>query len=56
MSDAPVSRILILVFTDHADSTALKTQLGDQPDPPGVRTGIHMGEVSEKHLSEGGVA
>jgi TolB-like protein/class 3 adenylate cyclase/Flp pilus assembly protein TadD len=100
---AGVSRILTLVFTDLADSTALKTQQGDQrvgeliarhralvstlasasagrvidwagdgcfltfetpsaavgfalrlqqahseePDLPGVRTGIHMGEVSE---------
>jgi len=98
------SRILTLVFTDLADSTALKTQQGDQrvgeliarhrahvselasaaagrvidwagdgcfltfetpsaavsfalrlqqthgeePDLPGVRTGIHMGEVSER--------
>ena len=101
---AGVSRILTLVFTDLADSTALKTQQGDQrvgeliarhralvstlaaasagrvidwagdgcfltfetpsaavtfalrlqqahseePDLPGVRTGIHMGEVSER--------
>ncbi len=98
------SRILTLVFTDLADSTALKTQLGDravgeliarhrahviklaadsggriidwagdgcfltfaassaavlfalrlqqvhanEPDLPGVRTGVHMGEVSER--------
>ena len=97
------SRILTLVFTDLSDSTALKTQLGDQavreliqrhralvrriagecdgriidwagdgcfltfeassaavvfalqlqqahceaPDLPGVRTGMHMGEVSD---------
>ena len=101
---AAQSRILTLVFTDLADSTALKTQQGDQrvgeliarhrahvvelasasagrvidwagdgcfltfetpsaavafalrlqqahgdePDLPGVRTGIHMGEVSER--------
>ena len=101
MTDAPgISRILTLIFTDLADSTALKTQRGDQavgalitrhrahvrrlaaesggriidwagdgcfltfetpsaavlfalrlqqvhreePDLPGVRTGIHMGE------------
>jgi len=105
MTDAtPTSRILTLVFTDLADSTALKTQRGDQavgqlmsrhrahaqriaadaggciidwagdgcfltfetasaavlfalrlqqvhreePDLPSVRTGIHMGEVSER--------
>ncbi len=30
MSDAQVSRILTLVFTDIADSTALKTHLGGQ--------------------------
>ena len=105
MTDAAgASRILTLVFTDLADSTALKTQRGDQAvgeliarhrahvrrlaaesggriidwagdgcflifetpsaavlfalrlqqahgeesDLPGVRTGIHMGEVSER--------
>ena len=103
------SRILTLVFTDLADSTALKTQRGDQavgalitrhrahvrrlaaesggriidwagdgcfltfetpsaavlfalrlqqvhseePDLPGVRTGIHMGEVSERPGPDG---
>jgi TolB-like protein/class 3 adenylate cyclase/cytochrome c-type biogenesis protein CcmH/NrfG len=107
-----VSRILTLVFTDLADSTALKTQRGDQavgelitrhrahvrrlaaesggriidwagdgcfltfetpsaavlfalrlqqvhreePDLPGVRTGIHMGEVSERPGPDGDVA
>lgn len=106
---AGVSRILTLVFTDLADSTALKTQRGDQavgeliarhrahirrlagetggriidwagdgcfltfeapsaavlfalrlqrahgeePDLPGVRTGIHMGEVSERPGPDG---
>src|SRR2546428_7052474 len=107
-----ISRILTLVFTDLADSTALKTQRGDQaigalltrhrahvrrlaaesggriidwagdgcflafetpsaavlfalrlqqahgkePDLPGVRTGIHMGEVSERPGPDGDVA
>jgi TolB-like protein/class 3 adenylate cyclase/Tfp pilus assembly protein PilF len=107
-----ISRILTLVFTDLADSTALKTQRGDQavgelitrhrvhvrrlaaesggriidwagdgcfltfetpsaavlfalrlqqvhgeePDLPGVRTGIHMGEVSERSGPDGDVA
>ncbi len=106
------SRILSLVFTDLADSTALKTQRGDQavgalitrhrahvrrlaaesggriidwagdgcfltfetpsaavlfalrlqqghheePDLPGVRTGIHMGEVSERPGPDGDAA
>ncbi len=106
------SRILTLVFTDLADSTALKTQRGDQsvgelitrhrahvlrlaaesggriidwagdgcfltfdtpsaavsfalqlqqahadePDLPGVRTGIHLGEVSERPGPEGDAA
>ena len=106
---AGVSRILTLVFRDLANSTALKTQRGDQsvgeliarhrahvrelasrsagriidwagdgcfltfetpsaavsfalrlqqahaaePDLPGVRTGIHMGEVSERPGPEG---
>jgi len=106
------SRILTLVFTDLADSTALKTQRGDQavgelitrhrahvrrlsadsggriidwagdgcfltfetpsaavlfalrlqqvhrdePDLPGVRTGIHMGEVSERPGPDGDAA
>jgi len=106
------SRILTLVFTDLADSTALKTRRGDQavgeliarhrahvrrlaaesggriidwagdgcfltfetpsaavlfalrlqqahseePDLPGVRTGIHMGEVSELPGPDGDVA
>src|SRR5438552_6800021 len=105
------SRILTLVFTDLADSTALKTQRGDQavgdliarhrahvrrlsaesggriidwagdgcflafatpsaavlfalrlqqahgkePDLPGVRTGIHMGEVSDRPGPDGDV-
>jgi class 3 adenylate cyclase len=105
MTDRPTSsRILTLVFTDLADSTALKTERGDQvvaelierhralvgrlvaeaggriidwagdgcfltfetpsaavtfslmlqlahfetPDLPGVRIGVHMGEVSER--------
>ena len=113
MSDATgISRILTLVFTDLADSTALKTRRGDQavgelitrhrahvrrlaadsggriidwagdgcfltfetpsaavlfalrlqqvhseePDLPGVRTGIHMGEVSERRGPDGDVA
>ena len=112
MSDVSTSRILTLVFTDLADSTALKTRLGDQrvgelitrhrvlvstlaaaaggrvidwagdgcfltfetpsaavtfalrlqqthgeqPDLPGVRTGIHMGEVSEGRNPDGDVA
>ncbi len=113
MTDAAVtSRILTLVFTDLADSTALKTRRGDQavgeliarhrahvrrlaadsggriidwagdgcflvfetpsaavlfalrlqqahgeePDLPGVRTGIHMGEVSERPGPDGDVA
>ncbi len=103
------SRILTLVFTDLADSTALKTQRGDRvvgelierhrelvrglaaaaggriidwagdgcfltfeapsaavtfalqlqlehatdPDLPGVRTGLHMGEVSERSAPDG---
>jgi TolB-like protein/class 3 adenylate cyclase/Flp pilus assembly protein TadD len=107
-----ISRILTLVFTDLADSTALKTQRGDQavgelitrhrahvrrlaaesggrlidwagdgcfltfetpsaavlfalrlqqvhreePDLPGVRTGIHMGEVSERPGPDGDLA
>jgi TolB-like protein/class 3 adenylate cyclase/Flp pilus assembly protein TadD len=107
-----ISRILTLVFTDLADSTALKTQRGDQavgalitrhrahvrrlsadsggriidwagdgcfltfetpsaavlfalrlqqvhrdePDLPGVRTGIHMGEVSERPGPDGDAA
>ncbi len=112
MTDTPgVSRILTLVFADLADSTALKTERGDQavgaliarhrtlvprlaaesdgrivswagdgcfltfempsaavlfalrlqsahadePDLPGVRTGIHMGEVSERRGSDGDV-
>ena len=111
MSDVSTSRILTLVFTDLADSTALKTQFGDQrvgdlitrhralvstlaaaaggrvidwagdgcfltfetpsaavtfalrlqqaqgeqPDLPGVRTGIHMGEVSERPNPDGDV-
>ncbi len=111
MGDHSTSRILTLVFTDLADSTALKTQLGDQrvgalisrhralvseiatgsagrvidwagdgcfltfetpsaavafalrlqqahgeqPDLPGVRTGIHMGEVSEGRNPDGDV-
>ena len=106
------SRILTLVFTDLVDSTALKTQRGDQavgelitrhrahvrrltaesggriidwagdgcfltfetpsaavlfalrlqqvhreePDLPGVRTGIHMGEVSERPGPDGDLA
>lgn len=106
------SRILTLLFTDLADSTALKTQRGDQavgelitrhrehvrrlavesggriidwagdgcfltfetpsaavlfalrlqqahceePDLPGMRIGIHMGEVSERPGPEGDVA
>ena len=34
MSDAAgISRILTLVFTDLADSTALKTQRGDRSEP-----------------------
>ena len=109
---AGISRILTLVFTDLADSTALKTQRGDQAvgelitrhrahvrrlaaesggriidwagdgcfltfetpsaavrfalrlqeahhneaDLPGVRTGIHMGEVSERPGPDGDVA
>jgi len=109
---AAQSRILTLVFTDLADSTALKTQQGDQrvgeliarhrayvaelasasagrvidwagdgcfltfetpsaavafalrlqqahseePDLPGVRTGIHMGEVSERSGGDGASA
>ncbi len=109
---ASQSRILTLVFTDLADSTALKTQQGDQrvgeliarhrehvsglasavagrvidwagdgcfltfetpsaavtfalrlqqahgeePDLPGVRTGIHMGEVSERPGPDGDAA
>ena len=110
MNDAAgTSRILTLVFTDLADSTALKTQRGDravgeliarhrahvrrlateaggrvvdwagdgcfltfdtpsaavlfalrlqrahgeEPDLPGVRTGIHMGEVSERPGPDG---
>jgi TolB-like protein/class 3 adenylate cyclase len=108
---AGISRILTLVFTDLADSTALKTRRGDQAggeliarhrthvrrlaaesggrivdwagdgcfltfetpsaavlfalrlqqahgeesDLPGVRTGIHMGEVSERPGPDGGV-
>ena len=108
---AGTSRILTLVFTDLADSTALKTRRGDQavgeliarhrahvrrfaaesagriidwagdgcfltfetpsaavlfalrlqqahgeePDLPGVRTGIHMGEVSERPGPDGDV-
>jgi adenylate cyclase len=113
MTDAAgTSRILTLVFTDLADSTALKTQRGDQAvgelitrhraharrlaaesggriidwagdgcfltfetpsaavlfalrlqqvhreevDLPGVRTGIHMGEVSERSGPDGDVA
>jgi TolB-like protein/class 3 adenylate cyclase/Flp pilus assembly protein TadD len=113
MTDATgISRILTLVFTDLADSTALKTQRGDQAvgalitrhraqvrrlaaesggrvidwagdgcfltfetpsaavlfalrlqqvhreeaDLPGVRTGIHMGEVSERPGPDGDVA
>jgi adenylate cyclase len=112
MTDAAgISRILTLVFTDLADSTALKTKRGDQaigeliarhrahvrrlaaesdgrvvswagdgcflvfetpsaallfalrlqqahagePDLPGVRTGIHMGEVSERRGADGDV-
>jgi adenylate cyclase len=111
MAPAGTSRILTLVFTDLADSTALKTARGDQAvgeliarhrahvrrlaaesggrvvswagdgcflvfetpsaallfalrlqqahgderDLPGVRTGIHMGEVSERPGSEGDV-
>ena len=112
MTDAAgTSRILTLVFTDLADSTALKTRRGDQavgeliarhrahvrrlaaesggriidwagdgcfltfetpsvailfalrlqqahgeePDLPGVRTGIHMGEVSERPGPDGDV-
>ena len=111
MTDLWTSRILTLVFTDLADSTALKSQLGDQrvgelitrhralvstlataaagrvidwagdgcfltfetpsaavtfalrlqqahgeqPDLPGVRTGIHMGEVSERPNPDGDV-
>ncbi len=106
------SRILTLVFTDLAESTALKTQQGDQrvadliarhralvralvsasggrvvdwagdgcfltfetpsaavafalrlqqahaeqPDLPGVRTGLHMGEVSERSGTDGDTA
>jgi len=106
---AESSRILTLVFTDLADSTALKTRRGDQvvgelierhrelvrslaeaaggriidwagdgcfltfetpsaavtfalqlqrghsaePELPGVRTGLHMGEVSERSFSDG---
>jgi tetratricopeptide (TPR) repeat protein len=106
------SRILTLIFTDLADSTALKTQRGDhaigdlitrhrahvrrlaadsggriidwagdgcfltfetpsaavlfalrlqqvhheEPDLPGVRTGIHMGEVSERAGPDGDAA
>ena len=110
MNDAPASsRILTLVFTDLADSTALKAQRGDQvvsdlldrhrtlvrrmaaqcggriidwagdgcfltfesssaavvfalqlqlahaeaPDLPRVRTGLHMGEVGERHAPDG---
>src|ERR1051325_4463769 len=109
---AGTSRILTLVFTDLADSTALKTRRGDQgvgelitrhralvrhlaansggrvidwagdgcflafeppsaavlfalrlqqahgkePDLPGVRAGIHMGEVSERPGPDGDVA
>ncbi len=109
---AGTSRILTLVFTDLADSTALKARRGDQavgeliarhrahvrrlaaesggrvidwagdgcfltfetpstavlfalrlqqahgeePDLPGVRTGIHMGEVSERPGPDGDVA
>ena len=109
---AAISRILTLVFTDLADSTALKTQRGDQavgelitrhrahvrrlaaesggriidwagdgcfltfttpsaavlfalrlqqthrdePDLPGVRTGLHLGEVSERPGPDGDVA
>lgn len=109
MAELSTSRILTLVFTDLADSTALKSQLGDQrvgdlitrhralvstlaaaaagrvidwagdgcfltfetpsaavtfalhlqeahgaqPDLPGVRTGIHMGEVSERPNPDG---
>ncbi len=113
MTDAAgISRILTLVFTDLADSTALKTQRGDQavgelfarhrahvrrlatesggriidwagdgcfltfetpsaavlfalrlqqahgqePDLPGVRSGVHMGEVSERPGPDGDVA
>ena len=112
MTDLSTSRILSLVFTDLADSTALKTRFGDQlagdlitrhralvstlasaaagrvidwagdgcfltfetpsaavtfslrlqqahgeqPDLPGVRTGIHMGEVSEGRNPDGDVA
>ena len=112
MTDAAgTSRILTLVFTDLADSTALKTRRGDQavgelitrhrahvrrlaaesggriidwagdgcflafetpsaavlfalrlqqahgkePDLPGVRTGIHMGEVSDRPGPDGDV-
>lgn len=107
--DSGTSRILTLVFTDLADSTALKTQRGDQavseliarhrahvqrlatksggriidwagdgcfltcetssaavlfalrlqqahhdePDLPGVRIGLHMGEVSEQPNPDG---
>ena len=113
MTDAAgTSRILTLVFTDLADSTALKTQRGDEavgeliarhrahvrrlavesggriidwagdgcfltferpsaavlfalrlqqvhgeePDLPGVRAGIHMGEVSERPGPDGDAA
>jgi TolB-like protein/class 3 adenylate cyclase len=113
MTDAAgISRILTLVFTDLADSTALKTERGDravgeliarhrehvrrlaaeaggrivdwagdgcfltfdapsaavlfalrlqrahgeEPDLPGVRTGIHMGEVSERPGPDGDAA
>ncbi len=111
MPDAGTSRILTLVFADLADSTALKTQRGDQavgglitrhrehvqrlaagggriidwagdgcfltfetssaavlfslrlqqahrtePDLPGVRIGLHLGEVSERSGPEGDIA
>jgi hypothetical protein len=45
MTDAPgISRILTLVFTDLADSTALKTPRGDQA--VGVREPLASGTES----------